>query len=523
MNNPSYTKFSWLIIFAFALLKLFYSGTFPLVADEAYYWQWSRHLALGYHDHPPMLAWMISLATLFLGHSETAVRLPAVFSHTIAIVYLFLIAKRWMNARIAFYTVVLAQSILGFTAAGILATPDSPLIAGWAGAMYHIARGYDDGSSRHWLMGGAWFGVGMLGKYTMAIFPLLVLVPGLLYVKPRKQLTRLWPYAGLLLGILMFSPVLLWNIGNHWNTFRHVAHKGGVDQGWMLHSNYLVDFLASQAGLLSPLVFLLLLGIWFYPFGKSTEKEDWISKYLFFTSFPLVAVFTLLSLHTRVEGNWAAPGYLGAAILMTARIDALKQAASGPKPPSLPVRIWPWALVSSYLLTGLILVQVVWPIIPLPVKLDRIAKETEGWKRLGQSVHAMQQSMPHPEKTFVFALKYQTASELSFYTPGKPDTVAINRWTRPNAFEYWWNDADLVGWDAVGVGSASQKNTARLKQIFEHVSAPERLDIHRKKSLISVGADDAPVSAYFLYRAFGFKGGIKWMPKDMTDIRAEQP
>ncbi|MFP2908974.1 4-amino-4-deoxy-L-arabinose transferase, partial [Pyxidicoccus sp. 3LFB2] len=28
--------------------------------DTAYYWQWARHLAWGYYDHPPMVAWLIA-------------------------------------------------------------------------------------------------------------------------------------------------------------------------------------------------------------------------------------------------------------------------------------------------------------------------------------------------------------------------------------------------------------------------------------------------------------------------------
>jgi len=27
----------------------------PLLVDEMYYWDWSRHLAAGYFDHPPMV------------------------------------------------------------------------------------------------------------------------------------------------------------------------------------------------------------------------------------------------------------------------------------------------------------------------------------------------------------------------------------------------------------------------------------------------------------------------------------
>jgi hypothetical protein len=81
---------------------------------------------------------------------------------------------------------------------------------------------------------------------------------------------------------------------------------------------YFGDFIGSQAGLLSPLVFVLLLMAWFLPLKKNYEGRHWVLTYLFFTSFPVAAAFALLSLHTRVEGNWAAPGLLGAAVITAA-------------------------------------------------------------------------------------------------------------------------------------------------------------------------------------------------------------
>jgi hypothetical protein len=518
-----YIMAGWLIISGFALLRLFYAGAFPLVPDEAYYWQWSRHLAPGYHDHPPMIAWAIHAATCLLGHSETAVRLPAVLSLTIVSVYLFIIAQRWINSKAAFYTVVLTQSILGFNVAGILSTPDSPLLAAWAGAAYHIARAYDDGDWRQWMLGGAWFGCGMLSKYTMILFPLLVFLFGLAYAQPRKQLARVWPYMGVLLGVVMFLPVILWNMDNGWNTFRHAAHKGGVDRAAGLSLNAMANFISSQAGLLSPIVFLLLLLVWFSPFKTSKGTAAWIFKYLFFTSFPVLAVFTLLSLHTHVEGNWAAPGYLTAAVLISGCIATSEPPGTGRKRKTVPEWIWPWAVGSSYFLTGLIFLHALWPIFPIPIKLDRIARETSGWHELGQQINDMQQSMPRPDKTFVFGLTYQIASEVAFYAPENPQTISINKWTRPNAYEYWWNDADLLGWDAVGVGSASLKNTTRLQQIFDYVAPPQRLDIYRGGSPFLTRTGDPPVSSFYLYRAYGFKGGIKWIPKDLSDVRAETP
>ena len=50
----------------------------PLSADEAYYWLWSKHLAAGYFDHPPMIAWLIRAGTLLFGDTPLGVRLMGV-------------------------------------------------------------------------------------------------------------------------------------------------------------------------------------------------------------------------------------------------------------------------------------------------------------------------------------------------------------------------------------------------------------------------------------------------------------
>ena len=47
-------------------------------ADEAYYWMWSKHLAGGYYDHPPMVAFVIRLGTLIAGDTELGVRLVSI-------------------------------------------------------------------------------------------------------------------------------------------------------------------------------------------------------------------------------------------------------------------------------------------------------------------------------------------------------------------------------------------------------------------------------------------------------------
>lgn len=128
--------------------------------------------------------------------------------------------------------------------------------------------------------------------------------------------------------------------------------------------------------------------------------------------------------------------------------------------------------------------------------------------------------MPNPEKAFLFGLRYQTASELAFYTPGQPQTVSINRWKRPNVYDYWWQDRDFMGWDAVGASYYPDAHKTMLNQIFERVAPPVPLKIFRKRVFSSDPAEKEYVKTLYIYRAYGFKGGLRWEPPDPSDIRA---
>src|SRR3954470_16115219 len=69
-----------LVVSVAALVRLVFAGIIPLFPDETYYWEWSRHLAAGYFDHPPAIAILIRLGTTLLapfglGATPLAVRL----------------------------------------------------------------------------------------------------------------------------------------------------------------------------------------------------------------------------------------------------------------------------------------------------------------------------------------------------------------------------------------------------------------------------------------------------------------
>src|SRR6188768_1585039 len=67
-----------LAILVLVALRMVAAACTPITFDEAYYWTWSKHLAGGYYDHPPMVAVVIRLGTLLAGDTELGVRLVSI-------------------------------------------------------------------------------------------------------------------------------------------------------------------------------------------------------------------------------------------------------------------------------------------------------------------------------------------------------------------------------------------------------------------------------------------------------------
>ncbi|MDB4883213.1 MAG: putative rane protein, partial [Gemmatimonadetes bacterium] len=91
---------------AAALVRLLFAALLPLFPDETYYWDWSRHLAGGYFDHPPMIALLIragtATASLFgAGPSPFSIRFFPIVAGAVASLAAAGIARRIAGDRAA--------------------------------------------------------------------------------------------------------------------------------------------------------------------------------------------------------------------------------------------------------------------------------------------------------------------------------------------------------------------------------------------------------------------------------------
>jgi dolichol-phosphate mannosyltransferase len=153
----------WLI-FGSGIFHLVYCAFVGLAGDEAYYWQWSRQLAWGYYDHPPMVAWLIALGTQLAGHNPFGVRLATVLLSVGILWFVYRLTVysvsrhplpgmgRPTPASAGAWTVAVLVVMPLFSVGSFLATPDVPMAFFWAWSVWLVVRAVDDPRPRTWLL-----------------------------------------------------------------------------------------------------------------------------------------------------------------------------------------------------------------------------------------------------------------------------------------------------------------------------------------------------------------------------------
>lgn len=493
------------ILFAVAAFRLLYGAGHELVSDEAYYWQWSRHLSYGNYDNTPLVAYVIRLFTLIFGDNELGVRSGAVFCVLGMSAFVYLLARRLYNPQTALVTVAVLNVVPLAADASFLMTCDPPQLLFWAATAYvvHVAV-YTEGAcaTRLWLIGGVLAGLTIMAKLNglvilPAIFLYLVLSPD-----ARRWLKRPEPYIAAVIALLIFAPFLWWNHthGNAYWLHGHQMSLRGRD-----HKDHATrdigDFLGAQAILISPLLYLTYLRLMPRWDDKAAgEKRDaWL--YLWCLSATVTIVTAFVSLHNKVEGNWAVAAYVTGIIMIGV---AIVNSWHKPGP-----RRWHIAGIVFSVILSTVAFIMPWLIGTLHIKTNaKIDRSTEmvGWREMATRVQSEQQNLGGPSKCFVFGLNYRLPSQMAFYLPGQPVTYSLALHARANNYMFWENVNQRIGDNAVFVNDGDPtEGLAECRAIFDHVVPAEPIVIHEWPY-------KDPIREVQLFRCWGFKGydRLRW-------------
>ena len=401
-------------LIALTLVRIGVAAAVPLAPDEAYYWVWSRALAPGYPDHPPMVALWIRLGTMIAGNGNLGVRLLGPLSVAVASVLLADAAECLLPGRRAgLLAATLLNATLLFGVGAVIMTPDTPLLVFWTACLWAMARLQGSGDARWWLLIGLFAGLAMDSKYTAALLWFGIVLWVVITPSLRFWLRRPMPWCGAALALLLFAPIVAWNAANDWASF---SQQGGRLGHWQPANalRFLGELIASQFGLLTPLVFVFCVGGIALAALRAWRPRDPAWTLLMALSLPGAVLFTQHAFGDRVQGGWPAIIYPAAGIAATALDTARWQ------------RMFRPAVALGFGITILVYVQAVFQPVPLPARLDPIALRLDGWDALAVEVDAARRQQ---DAAFVAADDYGVAAKLARALPVDVATLGVEpRW-----------------------------------------------------------------------------------------------
>jgi hypothetical protein len=447
--------------------RIIYAFLLPVTPQEAYYWNYSRHPALSYFDHPPLAAYWIKLTTIF-GVSNFSIHLAAVILSALMTLAVYRLGYLLFGEKTGFWSAVTINLAFIYALGGLIITPDGPMILFWILTMIACHRIGSGRDGIWWILLGLFLGAGFVSKYTM-IFSWLGVALFFLSSKERMRLFKtVRPYSALLVMAVVMLPVIYWNYQNNWASF---LFQTGRRAGEMteFRPDFFLGYIGTIIGIYGIIpIPLLLTGMW--NSVKLSFKRK-LPEHTLLVSFSVPLVIFLLPVATRywVKMNWTAPAFLGWFIAATAYYFN-----------SDPRRRWLrfWGKFSVIFLALAFLLVHIAAIVP-GLYIGR-GDYFAGWKELAARVDEIRNEMPGPY--FICGYEYKTASLLAFYLDGRPETVS-NNIVGLSGLQYdFWTDPDtLAGYSAIFVYDerVPYKTPENLKRYFGSVSESEIMPVKK--------------------------------------------
>ncbi len=429
----------WMVLGAILLMRLFYLHVVPLqlVPDEAYYWDWSRHLDIGYFSKPPLVAWLIHLSTELFGINEFGVRFFAPVLATASVGMVFLLARDLFGEGAALLASLFSIMTPGNAALSTIMTIDPPLVFFGSACLFFLWRAVTTSNKfLYFFLSGLCMGLGILSKQIMLIYLFLVPVFLLWEKDTRKELSSPSFFLFLLLSLIGLFLPLYWNFTHHWVTFQETAHHFEGNGSLLMAVKTFFEYVGGQLFLITPLIALSL----YYVIIKSLviiKTMDRRERFLFiFGVLPLLG-FLIMSLRQRINANWPALFYPPAIILLGGWIckgkdNFLKRLQQG--------------YVKGALVVALLFVMAtyaspfIFSISPLSGSHLDPLRRARGWKEMARGVEKVyKKEYPSFSPLYIFTDRRQVASEMAFYMSFHP---WVYKWDRTphvikDQYELW--------------------------------------------------------------------------------------
>ena len=237
-----------LLIVAMTAMRLVYAGVLELRTDEAYYWTWSKESVLSFLDHPPGIAWSIWFGTAIFGDTNLGVRFGGIVAMLVTQLLLADIVRRVTHdARAVVFAVLMPEAALYYGLLMAKVAPDTAMIPFAVAMLWALVRLHESDNPRWWLAAGLFAGLALLSKFTVIMLLPAVIAFVLVPDWRRRWLLSQYPWRAALIALLVFSPVLIWNMQHDWAAFRFQAVRAVATHPFSFRT--VGEFLGMQFGL----------------------------------------------------------------------------------------------------------------------------------------------------------------------------------------------------------------------------------------------------------------------------------
>jgi 4-amino-4-deoxy-L-arabinose transferase-like glycosyltransferase len=236
------------LIAAMTAMRLIYAGVIELRTDEAYYWTWSKESMLSFLDHPPAIAWLIRFGTAIFGDTNLGVRFGGVVAMLVTQLLLADIVRRVTHDfRAVAFALLMPEAALYYGLLMAKVAPDTAMIPFAVAMLWSLVRLQESGDARWWLAAGLFAGLAALSKFTVIMLLPAVVAFALVPDWRRRWLASPYPWLAALIAVIVFAPVLIWNVQHDWASFRFQFVRAIATHAWSFRT--VGEFLGIQFGL----------------------------------------------------------------------------------------------------------------------------------------------------------------------------------------------------------------------------------------------------------------------------------
>lgn len=295
--NQSNRSIAWFIL-GWTVFNIIQASTLELHADEAYYWIYSRFLAWGYFDHPPMVALFIK-AGYSLFQNEFGVRLFTIGCSSIALYTLWLIVKQYGVKPMWF--MLIASGMFIFNIYGFTTTPDVPLFLFTVLFFYVYKKYLEDDNIKVTLLLALIIACLLYSKYHA------VLVIGFTIISNPALLKRKSFWLMAIVATVFFIPHILWQVNHGYPTINyHLFDRS--EAGYRIDQT--LSYIPAQLAMGGPFIG------WFVFYAAFRKRAtDPFKRGLVVNAAGTFIFFLLNSLKGIVEPHWTLIAFVPLVIL----------------------------------------------------------------------------------------------------------------------------------------------------------------------------------------------------------------